>query len=321
LRFTCGTGISEAKPGEPMGTRALKNLCEVAVIGGGLAGLAAARHAARLGRLVTLFEGSGMYGGQLATVDHVDGLPVPGTYSGQELAIALLEECRKVGVRVVEANVEALTAGDTLTLTDWEGVTYNPEAVIVASGASLRKLGVPGEEAFTGRGVSRCASCDGGFYKGQDVVVVGGGDAAVHEALVLARTSREVIMVCRSPLKAQREYINRLDARENVRFVWDSEVVAVLGEMKVSGVRVCNVKTGAESDIASPGVFPFIGVEPNTGFLPEAMRTASGHVGALDPRIFAAGAVRADYGGQAAQALAEGTGAAQAAHAYLAKEA
>ena len=306
-----------------MGTRSLKNLCEIAVIGGGLAGLAAARHAARLGRLVTLFEGSGMYGGQLATVDHVDGLPLPGNYSGQELAIGLLEECRKVGVRVLEANVETLTVNDALTLTDWEGAAYHPEAVIVASGASLRKLGVPGEEAFTGRGVSRCASCDGGFYRGQDVVVVGSGDAAVHEALVLARTSREVIMVCRSPLKAQREYINRLDARENVRFVWDNEVVAVLGEMKVSGVRVRNANSGAESEIAAPGVFPFIGVEPNTAFLPEAMRTSSGHVAAkaLDPRIFAAGAVRADYGGQAVEAMAQGTGAAQAAHAYLAKEA
>ncbi len=301
-----------------MGTRQLKNLCEVAVIGGGLAGLAAARHAARLGRLVTLFEGSGMYGGQLATVDHVDGLPVPGTYAGQDLAIALLEDCRKVGVQVLEANIEKLEAGESIELTDWEGQVHRPEVTIVASGASLRKLGVPGEEQFAGRGVSRCASCDGGFYRDQDVVLVGGGDAAVHEALVLARTSREVIMICRSPLKAQREYINRLDARENVRFVWDSEVVEVLGEMKVSGVRVRNVKSGAESEIAAPGVFPFIGVEPNTAFLPPAMRTASGHMIGTDPRVIAAGAVRADYGGKAVQAMAEGVSAAEAANRILA---
>jgi thioredoxin reductase (NADPH) len=152
-----------------------------------------------------------------------------------------------------------------------------------------------------------------------DVVVVGGGDAAVHEALVLARMSRAVIMVCRSPLKASREYINRLDARENVRFVWDSEVVEVLGEMKVSGVRLRNVVSGATSEIASSGVFPFIGVEPNTAFLPEAMRDASGHMTSTDSRIIAVGAVRADYGGMAAQAMAEGISAALAAHGLLAK--
>ena len=297
--------------------RPLKNLCEVAVIGGGLAGLSAARHAARLGRLVTLFESSGMYGGQLATVDHVDGLPVPGNYSGQDLAIDLLEQCRKVGVQVVEAQIDRLDAGEQIVLTDWEGRDHKPEAVIVASGASLRKLGVSGEEQFMGRGVSRCASCDGGFYRDMDVVVVGGGDAAVHEALVLARMSRAVIMVCRSPLKAQREYINRLDARENVRFVWDSEVVEVLGEMKVSGVRVRNVVSGAESEIAASGVFPFIGVEPNTSFLPDTMRVSGGHMVSTDPRIIAVGAVRPDFGGMAVQAMAEGVDAAQAAHLML----
>ena len=146
--------------------RPLKNLCEVAVIGGGLAGLAAARHAARLGRLVTLFEGSGLWGGQVATVDHVDGLPIPGNFSGQDLSIPMLEEAQKVGVRIVEAQIDKLEASEQLMLTDWEGAEHYPEVVIVASGARLRKLGVPGEEQFTGRGVSRCASCDGGFYRG-----------------------------------------------------------------------------------------------------------------------------------------------------------
>jgi thioredoxin reductase (NADPH) len=284
----------------------------VAVVGGGLAGLAAARHAARLGRLVTLFEGSGMWGGQVATVDHVDGLPFPGTHSGQDLAINLLEECRKVGVRIIEAQIDRLDPGEQIVLTDWEGGRHRPEAVILASGASLRKLGVPGEEQFAGRGVSRCASCDGGFYRGMDVAVIGGGDAAVHEALVLARLAREVVMVCRSPLKAQREYIDRLDARENVRFIWDSEVVAVEGEMKVEGLRLRHVNSGAESTIAVSGVFPFIGVEPNSAYLPPAMRTASGHAASHDPRIVAVGALREDYGGQAVQAMAEGVSAALA---------
>jgi thioredoxin reductase (NADPH) len=300
-----------------MGTRPLKNLCEVAVIGGGLAGLAAARHAARLGRLVTLFEGSGLWGGQLATVDHVDGLPIPGDYSGQTLAIAMLEEAQKVGIRVVEASIDKLEVGDRLVLTDWEGTQHYPESVILASGASLRKLGVPGEEEFAGRGVSRCASCDGGFYRGTDVAVIGGGDAAVHEALVLAKTSARVHVVCRSPLKAKREYIDRLDSRDNVTFHWDSEVTAILGEGKVCGVALRDTRTGAASELACAGVFPFIGVEPNASFLPTAMRDARGYAAPDDPRIFAVGAVRANYGGQAAQAMAEGIGAAEAAHAML----
>ncbi len=294
-------------------------MCEIAVIGGGLAGLAAARHAARLGRLVTLFEGSGLYGGQVATVHYVEGLPVPGKFSGQELAIGLYEDARKNAVQIVEANIDRLELCERIGLTDWEGKSYHPEVVIVASGASLRKLGVPGEEEFAGRGVSRCATCDGGFYRGMEVVVAGGGDAAVHEALVLAQTSGQVIMVCRSPLKAKREYIDRLDAKENVRFVWDSEIEAVLGEAKVAGVRIRNVRTGAISEIVCAGLFPFIGVEPNSAFLPAELRGQSGHVAtgpdlaSADPRIFAVGAVRADYGGNAVEAMAEGVSAAQGA--------
>jgi thioredoxin reductase (NADPH) len=305
--------------------RPLKNMSEVAVIGGGMAGLAAARHAARLGRLVTLFEGTGMYGGQVATIGEVEGLPIGGHPAGQDLAIPLLEEARKVGVQVVEAMVTSLELGDKLRLTDEQGVVYKPDAVIVASGASLRRLGVPGEEAFLGRGVSRCATCDGGFYRGKDVVVVGGGDGAVHEALTLAKTSETVIVVARSGLKAKREYIDRLDARENVRFVWDSEVVEVLGEMKVTGVRVRNLRSGETSEVECAGVFPFIGVEPNTQFLPASLRTSSGHVktgpdfATSDKRVFAVGAARADYGGNLIQAMAEGVSAAEAAAKALAK--
>jgi thioredoxin reductase (NADPH) len=306
-------------------TRPLKNMCEVAVIGGGMAGLSAARQAARLGRLVTLFEGTGMYGGQVATVGEIWGLPTGGHPAGQDLAIPLLEECRKVGVQVVEANVTGLELGDRLVLTDEQGVVYKPEAVIVASGASLRLLGVPGEEEFLGRGVSRCATCDGGFYREKDVVVVGGGDGAVHEALELARTSAAVTMVCRSPLKAKREYVTRLDARENVKFAWDSEVVEILGEMKVTGVRIRNVRTGETSDIECAGVFPFIGVEPNTTFLPKKLVGKSGHAktgggfATADPRVFAVGAARADYGGNLVEAMAEGVSAAEAAARVLVK--
>ena len=297
--------------------RPLKNLCEVAVVGGGLAGLAAARHAARLGRLVTLFEASGLFGGLVATVGEVDGLPVPGKFSGQDLAIHLLQDARKAAVRVVETPVAKIELNERLTLTDQENKSYHPEAVIIASGGSLRKLGVPREEDFVGRGVSRCATCDGGFFRGQDVVVVGGGDGAVHEALVLAKTSRRVIMVCRSPLKAKRDYIDKLAARENVSFIWDSEVSEILGDDGVCGVRLRNVKDGTSSDIDCMGLFPFIGATANTAFVPASLLTATGHIktnqgfATSDARVFAVGAVRADYGGNLVEAMAEGVGAAE----------
>jgi len=299
--------------------RPLKNLCEVAVIGGGLAGLAAARHAARLGRLVTLFEGSGMYGGQVATTSEVDGLPIPGKFSGQDLAIHLLDDARKVAVNVVESSVAKIELDKRLTLTDQDGKTYHPEAIIVASGASLRKLGVGDEESYVGRGLSHCATCDGGFYRNKDVVVVGGGDSAAQEALVLAKTSRRVIMVCRSQLTAKRDYVEKLAARENVTFIWDSEVDAILGEDGVSGIRVRSMKDGKTTDVECLGLFPFIGVAPNTAFVPSTLLTTMGYVktglgfASSDPRVFAVGAAREGYGGNIVEAMAEGVSAAESA--------
>ena len=294
-------------------------MCEVAVIGGGLAGLSAARHAARLGRLVTLFEGSAMFGGLIATVGEVDGLLVPGKFSGQDLAIHLLEDARKVAVQIVDAGIAKIELNSRLTLTDQDNRTYQPEAIIVASGATLRKLGVAGEEQFIGRGLSHCATCDGGFFRGQDVVVVGGGDSAVQEALVLAKTSRRVTMVCRSPLKAKRDYIDKIAARENVSFAWDSEVTAILGDDGVTGVRLRNVKSGTSSDLECAGLFPFIGAAPNTQFVPASLLVASGHIrttsgfATSDARVFAVGAARADYGGNILEAMAEGVSAAEGA--------
>ncbi len=299
--------------------RPLKNLAEIAVIGGGLAGLAAARQLTRIGRLVTLFEGSGMYGGQVATVEQVDGLGAPGHFSGQDVAIELLEQARKAGARVIDVPIASLEIGARLTITDEEGKTHHPEAVIIASGAHARGLGVPGEEAFVGRGLSHCATCDGGFFRGEDVAVIGGGDAAVTEALVLTRTSRTVYMVCRSPLRAKREYIEKLDAKENVRFLWDSEVTGILGTDGVTGLSLRNVRSGEASEITCAGLFPFIGSEPSAPFISAKFKDKGGYImtgadyATSDPRVFAVGAVRAGYGGNVAQAMAEGVGAAEAA--------
>jgi thioredoxin reductase (NADPH) len=157
------------------------------------------------------------------------------------------------------------------------------------------------------------------------VVVVGGGDAAIHEALVLAKTSRRVIMVCRGKLRAKRDYIERLAARENVDFIWDSEVHEILGEDGVSGVRLRNVKNGTKLDIECTGLFPFVGVVPNGSFVPEPLRAAGGCIrtgsdfATSDKRVFAVGAVRLDFGGNLIQAMAEGVGAAEGAARLLAR--
>ena len=304
--------------------RPLKNLAEVAVIGGGIAGLSAARHAARLGRLVTLFEDTGLYGGQLATVGHVDGLMVPGRPSGQDLAIPLLEEARGVRVRVVEAGIVRLSSGNVVTLIDENSEEHHPATVIVASGARLRKLGVPGEEKLQGRGVSQCATCDGGFFRKQHVVVVGGGDAAAHEALELAKLCAQVTIVSRGPTRAKADYVDKLEAAENVRFVWGREAIAILGEDGVEGVRLRHVVSGETIELPCAGVFPFIGVVPNGRFLPPDLVNAAGlistgsELASSDPRIFAAGAIRAGYGGNVLQAMAEGVTAATSAARVLA---
>ena len=299
-----------------MSVRRRRDIWDVVVVGGGIAGLTAAWYAARRGLATALFEAQPNGGGQVATVNVLDDWPSAGESSGVELAAALVEKLHGQGVDVSYQPVSVLAPDQGLLRVETEGRNLRARRVIVATGARLRTLGVPQEDALRGKGVSQCAHCDGYFFRGQDVVVVGGGDAALQEALVLASGCRTVTIVARSRLRAKQGYVERAAGAMNVHFVWDSVVDAVLGGATVSGVRLRNVKSGALTELACTGVFPFIGVEPNSGFLPPLVRRDESGRGLTDaslrtsePAVFAIGAVRAGYTGELVNAAGEAAAA------------
>lgn len=295
-----------------MTLRRRHDIWDVAIVGGGIAGLTAAWHAMRRGMAPCLFEPQPGYGGQVATVNHLDDWPATGPVSGVELAASLAASLSHEIVEAYNEPVLKVERDAGLLRVSSSSHSVRARRVIAASGARLRTLGVPGEEQLRGRGVSQCADCDGGFFRNQDVVVVGGGDAALQEALVLAETCASVTVVARSRLKARSAYVERAAGKPNVRFLWDSTVDAILGTDGVTGVRLRNVHTGERRELACSGVFPFVGVTPHTAYLPDDVgRDADGRL-VTDAElrtsvngVFAVGAVRAGYGGDLVSAAGE----------------
>ncbi|MGE4217831.1 MAG: NAD(P)/FAD-dependent oxidoreductase [Alphaproteobacteria bacterium] len=300
---------------------------DLLVIGAGLAGLAAARHAASAGANTVIVETQPLYGGLVANVEHVDGLSDAAgePTSGMMLAMERLEAAMEQGAELLEAEVLGLAPGTGGFAVTTSAGSRPARAVLVATGGKLRKLDVPGEDAFYGRGVSQCADCDGPMFQDEDVLVVGGGDAAAQEALVLAEFCRSVTVLARSGLKAQPRYAERLAALPNIRLLRDRAVDAILGDATVTAVRLRAPTTGAVEDFACTGVFPFIGTEPAANFLPAAVVRRNGLVETDDdlmttlPGLYAAGAARLGYSGRLADAAAEGEAAARAALAFIAR--
>lgn len=293
-------------------------IVDIAVIGGGIAGLTAAQHAALAGVSVAHFVEHGSPGGLVINVGELDGWPSSAAVGGAELAAGLLARNQELGVTLVPSRIDKVEAGAIKILAGCDG-TWRARQVIVATGASLKPLDVPGAARLAGRGVSQCAWCDGGLYRDAEVVVAGGGDAALSEALHLARFARGVTIVTRGEMfRARKSYVSRIAADDRFQLRWANEIVEVLGEAGVEGVRLRDRESGGEDTVPCRGLFVFVGLRPNADLLgPEVARDAAGFVvtdavceTAL-PGIFAVGAMRAGYGGRLTQAAADATGAAE----------
>ncbi len=302
---------------------------DVVIIGGGPAGLTAGVYAGRA-QLATAIVERGVTGGQIAQTEEVENYPgFPEGISGPELSARFLQQAERFGAELLTdevTSVEAVPGGGF-----WvrgQSADYHAGAVIVATGANPRLLGVPGEGEYYGRGVSTCATCDGFFYRGKHVVVVGGGDAAVEEGLFLTRFADTVTVVHRrDELRAHKSAQERAFANPKMRFVWDTVVTEVLGEDGVvTGVRTRHVETGDESVIPADGLFVYIGHEPNTGYLQGAVELReSGYIDVRDevytdvPGLFAAGDVADEVYRQLGTSVGAGTRAAMVAERYLAE--
>ena len=272
---------------------------DVVVIGAGVAGLTAAMIAAGHGVSTHVVEQLAP-GGQVATIEKVQNLPgFPDGIAGYELGPLLQQQAEAAGAVVQLDSVSAVAAGDGIYLVICAEEEIVARAVIIAAGSSLRKLGILGEAEFTGRGVSHCASCDGPLFKGQPVTVVGGGDSAFDEALVLAGYASEVTVIHRgSAPSARPAAIAQLAALPNVRILADAEVVVIEGDTRVTGVAI---RRGAETEHRPcRAVFAYTGLEPRSSFLQGIVALdAGGHIltdlmmRASRPGLFAAGDIRA----------------------------
>jgi thioredoxin reductase (NADPH) len=287
---------------------------DVIVIGEGVSGLACAGHARRAGLRVATFEAN-LFGGLVLNVNELDGYP--GAESGTLLASELMQANSDAGVASIQEEVTAIrAAGGAFEVAT--GAGYRARQVVIASGARLRKLGVPGEDEYEGRGVSHCADCDAPLFQNEDVVVVGGGDSALQEALVLAKFCRKVHIVHRGGrFRAKQHLVDRVAPEPRISTIWNATVEAILGTRMVERVRV--KRDGKTEDMASAGVFAYVGLEPNAECAPSGIgRDAQGHIITNDAfesstaGIWAIGAVRAGYSGLLRDAVVEARRVAEA---------
>jgi thioredoxin reductase (NADPH) len=238
----------------------------VIIIGSGPAGYTAALYAARARLQPLVLEGSVTAGGALMNTTDVENFPgFPDGIIGPDLMDQFRKQAERFGAELVPDDVTEVDLKATPKVVKVDEHTYLARTVIIATGSGYRELGVPGEKLLSGHGVSWCATCDGFFFREQDIAVIGGGDSAMEEATFLTRFARSVTIVHRrDTLRASKIMQDRAVANEKIHFVWDSEVAEILGEDRVSGLRLHNVKTGDESTLPVTGVFVAIGHDPRS---------------------------------------------------------
>ena len=298
---------------------------EVIIIGGGPAGLTAGLYTSR-SRLQTLLIEIGLLGGQMTTTEVIENYPgFPQGIHGDELSRLMEEQSKRFGLEVIsEEAVEVIMDGE-IKVVKANDTTYHCKALIICTGNEWRKLGVSGEKEFTGKGVSYCATCDGAFFQDCQIIVVGGGDSALTEALYLTKFAREITIIHRrDALRGTKIYQERVFANPKIKLLWNSVVQEIKGDSVVQSVLVKNVKTGEMSEVKTEGVFLFVGLSPRTEFLHGLVNLdAAGYI-ITDENcetsvegIFAAGDCRKKLLRQVATAVGDGATAAFATEKYL----
>ena len=293
---------------------------DILIVGGGPAGLTAGIYAARAGKHAAILEKEA-FGGQIASAPLVENYPGILSISGAELARQMTEQARAFGAEIVyteAAGLEKTSAGFRVSCTD--GVR-EAKTVILATGAAHRQLGLPGETALTGCGISYCAVCDGAFYEGADVAVVGGGDTALQDALFLANTCRSVTLIHRKDaFRASAQLVRRAQAQENIRILRNCTVQKLLlSDDSLQGAELFNAKTGETERIHIEGLFVAVGQTPQSAPFQDAVATENGYyltgedTNTCLPGVFAAGDGRKKQVRQLTTAVSDGAAAALAA--------
>ena len=298
---------------------------DVVIVGGGLAGMTAGMYAARHGLRIGIVERM-MGGASIINVEKVENFPgFPEGIMGADLAAMTQEQAMTSGAEFIMGEVSGISADGDYRVVSADSGEVRSKAVIVAAGSTLRSLGIPGEEEFMGRGVSQCATCDGPMYSGETVGVVGGGDSATDEALVLAQYADRVLLFHRrDELRAQQELVTRVLSEPKIELVWNTVIEEVLGENTVSGVRIANLNSGTQEARELTGLFVYVGLEPNSGLADGLLdRDGGGHIPVnvsmetAVPGVYAVGDIRQHSSSQLVSAAGDGATAAIAAFRYI----